>query len=113
LAQDGAFTIHSNPWKSIESYERERSPFKVENLDIERLYRWRVPAEEKANILKDLSSLGVTKRSLFPDLDGVAESLLGNGGLVERQIKVLQRRLPVLAHLGRRWARVAVVVGAI
>jgi hypothetical protein len=75
LAQDGAFTIHSNPWKSIESYERECDPFKEENLDIERLYRWRVPAEKKANIVKELSSLGVTSRSLFPDLDGVAESL--------------------------------------
>jgi len=73
LAQDGAFTIHSNPWKSIESYKG--TPIKVEKLDIEKLYRWRVPAEKKANILKDLSSLDVTKRSLFPDLDGVAESL--------------------------------------
>lgn len=72
LAQDGAFTMHSNPWRSIESY---KDPFKRENLDIETLHFWNVPAEKKLNILKELSSLGITQRSLFPDLDGVARSL--------------------------------------
>ena len=73
LAQDGAFTMHSNPWRSIESYKGK--PFKTENLDIEKLYRWRVPAGKKANIIRELSNLGITQRSLFPDLDGVARSL--------------------------------------
>jgi FRG domain-containing protein len=50
LAQDGAFTIHSNPQRSIESYKGE--PFKTENLDIERLYCWCVPAENKAKLVK-------------------------------------------------------------
>jgi len=73
LAQDGAFTMHSNPWRSIESYECK--PFKTRNLDIERLYRWAVPADKKVNIVKELSNLGITQRLLFPDLDGVARSL--------------------------------------
>jgi hypothetical protein len=73
LAQDGAFTMHSNPWRSIEWFKGK--PFKKGNLDIETLYCWRVPAERKVNILKELSNLGITQRSLFPDLDGVARSL--------------------------------------
>jgi hypothetical protein len=73
LAQDGAFTIHSSPWRSIESYVGE--PFEAGNLDIEKLYCWSIPAECKAKIVKELSGLGITQRSLFPDLDGVARSL--------------------------------------
>ena len=73
LAQDGAFTWHSNPWKSIESYAGE--PFAPKNLDLERLYKWHVPSEAKLAVMKELSGLGITRRTVFPDLDGVAESL--------------------------------------
>src|SRR5262249_15462336 len=43
VAQDGAFTIHSKPTKSIEEYEGK--PFKKEALDLDKLYWWLVPKE--------------------------------------------------------------------
>jgi hypothetical protein len=76
LAQDGAFTFHSNPWKSLESYADEQVVFADEDLDIAKLYWWHIPAKYKINIIKELSGLGITHRSVYPDLDGVARSLL-------------------------------------
>jgi FRG domain len=73
LAQDGAFTIHSPPQTPLE--DCQAMFFEKENLDIEKLYRWNVPAEKKTSIVEQLSELGVTQRSMFPDLDGVARSL--------------------------------------
>lgn len=75
LAQDGAFTIHSNPWKSLESYAEEGKKFAKDDLDVDTLYRWLIPVRRKVDIIKELSGLGITHRSLFPDLDGVAKSL--------------------------------------
>jgi hypothetical protein len=34
-----------------------------------------VPAEKKTLLVEQLSELGLTQRSMFPDLDGVARSL--------------------------------------
>ncbi len=73
LAQDGAFTFHSDPWKSIEDHEGKG--FAGGNLDIEVLYCWNVPGAHKAGIIEELSGLGITHRAVFPDLDGVARSL--------------------------------------
>jgi FRG domain len=73
LAQDGVFTFHSHPQEAIEDYEVQE--FTRENLDIERLYWWSVPAASKVRIVKELSGLGITQRTVFPDLDGVAKSL--------------------------------------
>jgi hypothetical protein len=73
LAQDGAFTWHSDPWHSIESYAGRA--FAHKNLDFELLYKWRVPTRAKLDIAKELSGLGITRRTVFPDLDGVAGSL--------------------------------------
>jgi len=73
LAQDGAFTIQSNPRKPIESFAGV--PFEEKNLDVEALYWWAIPRRHKTRIIKDLSGLGITHRTVFPDLDGVARSL--------------------------------------
>ena len=73
LAQDGAFTIHSHPQKSIEDYNGK--VFKKSNLDIHALYCWCVPKDNKKNIVEGLSGLGITHRSVYPDLDGIARSL--------------------------------------
>lgn len=73
LAQDGAFTMHADPWHSMDTYAGKE--FIKENLDIERLYTWHVPATNKVSIVKELSGMGITQRLVFPDLDGVARSL--------------------------------------
>jgi hypothetical protein len=73
VAQDGAFTFHSNPRRSLESYAGVL--FKSENLDIDGLFRWKVPARRKPDIIAQLSGLGITHRIVFPDLDGIARSV--------------------------------------
>ena len=44
-------------------------------LDIQRLYTWSVRGNAKIKILQQLSSAGITRRTAFPDLDGIARSL--------------------------------------
>jgi hypothetical protein len=73
LAQDGAFTWHSDPWTPLEDYVGQT--FKPEHLDIQQLFQWIIPSGEKEGILEDLSGLGITHRSVYPNLDGIAESL--------------------------------------
>jgi hypothetical protein len=51
------------------------SHFLEQNLDIEMLYSWSIPAKYEAGIIEGLSGLGITHRIVFPDLDGVAKSL--------------------------------------
>jgi hypothetical protein len=75
VAQDGAFTIHSHPRVSIECYVRQKKEFRDMNLDFDKLYCWQIPKENKPDIVKALSSLGITRRSVYPDLDGIAGSL--------------------------------------
>jgi hypothetical protein len=73
VAQDGAFTVHSDPWTSLE--DDEATAFDAENLDIAGLFWWRVPRSKKVSLVRELSSLGINRRAVFPDLDGVAGSL--------------------------------------
>jgi hypothetical protein len=73
VAQDGAFTFHSNPWRPLESYVGVL--FSKPNLDVSGLYRWTIRAIDKPTIIAELSGLGITHRILFPDLDGIARSL--------------------------------------
>ena len=73
VAQDGAYTVHPDPWRPLDCYRNE--PFEKGRLDIERLYAWPIPSEAKIKILRQLSGLGITRRTAFPDLDGVARSL--------------------------------------
>ena len=73
VAQDGGFTWHSDPWRPLE--DLPGTPFEEDALDIEHLYTWVIPREAKPHILRELSGLGITHRSMFPDLDGIARSL--------------------------------------
>jgi len=74
VSQDGAFTLHSNPWRSIDAYAN--IVFQPERLDIEQLYRWPIPADAKLPLHRELNSLNISRRMMFPDLDGVALSLV-------------------------------------
>ena len=75
VAQDGAFTIHSDPWRSIESYAYQATDFYSNHLHLEALYFWCIPAAKKVGIIKELSRLGITERTVYPDLDGLAKSI--------------------------------------
>lgn len=73
VAQEGGFTLHSDPWTSLEQLAGR--PFSEGCLDIQQLYRWPVSCRAKSTLLRELSGLGVSHRSAFPDLDGIARSL--------------------------------------
>jgi hypothetical protein len=73
VAQEGVFTVQSVPSRTIDSYVGE--PFDAKELDIKRLIRWRIPRDRKQPMLQELSGLGISRRTFFPDLDGVAQSL--------------------------------------
>jgi len=74
VAQSGVFTWHSKPHKELDkSYKQIK--FNAENVDIDRLYRWKIPKVKKPELLKALDNCGVNCKTLFPDLDGLAKNI--------------------------------------
>jgi hypothetical protein len=74
LAQGGIFTFHTNPAKELDSYNGE--VFQHDRLDIECLFRWTIPpGDPKRNIVSELEDLGINRRTVYPDLEGLAKGL--------------------------------------
>ena len=73
VSQDGAFTLHSRPARPLDTYAGLR--FLEARLDIAHLFRIPVLARGKRRIISELDSLGVNRRTLFPDLDGISQGL--------------------------------------
>lgn len=73
-AQDGIFTLHTDPWTALDDLEGHA--LKATSMDIDYLVRWEVPADRKFGIIRQLNRLGISHRTAFPDLDGIARSLL-------------------------------------
>jgi hypothetical protein len=72
-AQDGVFTISSDPYQNLETYAG--TEFQKGKLDIRYLIKWFIPGIYKTKIIKELENLGVSQRTVYPDLDGLAEGL--------------------------------------
>jgi hypothetical protein len=73
VAQDGVFTLHTEPRRALETCKDVK--FKRGDLDIRALYRWRIKSSVKSRVISELSGLGITHRMVYPDLDGIARSL--------------------------------------
>ncbi len=73
-AQDGAFTVHAAPDIPLDHYGCQRR-FKDTHLDVKCLYSWSIPHSHKRRLVEDLSGIGITHRTVFPDLDAIARSL--------------------------------------
>ena len=71
--QRGIFTLHSNPFKQLDSYAG--AEFQKGLLDVSCLYHWIIKAEKKAVIINELEEMGINTRMFFPDLDGLAKEL--------------------------------------
>jgi hypothetical protein len=71
-AQSGLFTIHGDPWQDLDTIERSARI----KTDILKGEKWVVPREAKQAIIGELVRLGISARTLFPDLSGLAEGLL-------------------------------------
>jgi hypothetical protein len=72
-AQSGIFTLHGDPWHDIVS--AASTPVPREELDIAKLTRWTISSRCKPRVILDLERLAVNSRTLFPDLDGLAQGL--------------------------------------
>jgi hypothetical protein len=73
VAQDGIFTLHANPHASLQDYSG--AAFPPGEMDIHSVHCVHVRARYKTAILEELNGLGITHRTVFPDLDGIARSL--------------------------------------
>jgi len=74
-AQQALFTFHPNPCKPIEPSAFFQTINPVHNkfgTDVIEIY---VPSDRKRPVLRDLEAFGVTRSSLFPNLDGLAMEL--------------------------------------
>lgn len=72
-AQGGVYTIQSDGSKALSDYAHESlSP---EHCDIVALKRWRVQAHLKPTLLRELHRVNISRRTVFPDLDGIATSI--------------------------------------
>jgi hypothetical protein len=71
--QSGVFTIHGEPCKDLR--ELSADSYKPEDCDIESGGYYRIEKENKNKILSQLERIGMTRRILMPELDGVADGL--------------------------------------
>jgi hypothetical protein len=74
-AQQALFTYHPNPCKPIEPSASFWTMNKTHNEFGTNVIEINVPSYSKRPILEDLAAFGITRSSLFPDLDGLAMEL--------------------------------------
>lgn len=73
VAQSGGFTVQ-NPWTPLESQSGLK--FNANHLEIVEIYKWKLPKDRKLPVVSQLNRAGISHRSLFPDLGGIAVGLL-------------------------------------
>ncbi|EJL6481662.1 FRG domain-containing protein [Vibrio cholerae] len=76
FAQEGCFTIFPTPkkWATF-------TPIGMDNGTVDKLSKYVVPKEHKAALRKQLTRLGISHKFMFPDLDGLAKSIVRSVGL--------------------------------
>ena len=75
-AQSGAFTVQQNPWISLD--ELANASYRDNDVDILELRAYTIPADKKSTMLEYLNSIGINRRTLFPDLDGLVLGLVND-----------------------------------
>jgi hypothetical protein len=76
--QNGVFTIQENPREDLEKLETRAnwdSLMSNDLIDIETIFKWYVPAWARPRIVVELQRHNIDYRTLFPELDGIAEGL--------------------------------------
>jgi hypothetical protein len=69
LNQAGAFTEHSPPNLDLLTATEKETKHKIE------IVRFRIPANRKTDMQRSLNQLGVSRATLFPDLDGLSAQI--------------------------------------
>lgn len=73
IAQRSCFTIHGMALEPIETILRGK------NIDVsECMYEYIIDSQAKAALLKELSIMGVSAATIFPDLDHLAQDLVSD-----------------------------------
>ncbi|MCH8881761.1 MAG: FRG domain-containing protein, partial [Planctomycetes bacterium] len=73
VAQDGAFTLHSEPSHPLDEYAGLSFP--PARMDIDQMFHWKIEKKQKPDLIRQLDASGIHRRMLFPDLDGLAQGL--------------------------------------
>jgi hypothetical protein len=72
--QGGIFTIQEDPWKPLDDYEC--AELDDGDLDVSQLIGYQILGQHEATRLKELNDLGINRRTLFPDYDGLVRGLV-------------------------------------
>ena len=83
IVQEGCFTIHAFPKKNIPLVPIEKCK------GITELIKIIIPFSKKKEIKFDLDKLGVNRRTLFPDLDGLAKYICWEFSLLMNSTSIL------------------------
>jgi hypothetical protein len=73
-AQSGLFTIQQDAWTPLD--EIDVSGLQDSDVDVLTLIEYSIPAQCRGELLKGLNDLQVSRRTLFPDLDGLSSGLI-------------------------------------
>jgi type I restriction enzyme M protein len=73
VSQDGVFTLHSDPKRPLDDYSDKN--FYDDRLDIAHLLRIPIPSTAKQSLVIELDTFAINRRTVFPDLDGIATHL--------------------------------------
>jgi len=74
VAQNGGFTIQK-PWLPLEKLLPGKR-FSSKAVEIVELHKWKLPKDQKQNVVSQVLRAGISHKSLFPDLAGTAMGLL-------------------------------------
>lgn len=72
LAQSGVFIYHPNPREPLEGSEINRHRGNSACADELHLVQFKVAANAKLEIARQLATIGFSRKTLFPDLDGLS-----------------------------------------
>jgi hypothetical protein len=73
VSQDGVFTLHSDPSRPLNDLVGQS--FDDDMLDIAHLIRIPVSSAAKRKLVIQLDTFAINRRTVFPDLDGIAQHL--------------------------------------
>jgi hypothetical protein len=72
--QAGMFTIQDDVTTPLNQYGEVHE----DDLDVAELIGYQVPGEQKAARLQELNDIGINRRTLFPDYDGLVKGLVAD-----------------------------------
>jgi hypothetical protein len=77
--QGGIFTLHEDPRKPLDEFENIE--LNDDHLDVSHLIGYQILGQHKPMRLKELNDLGINRRTLFPDYDGLVRGLVSEAVL--------------------------------